>query len=167
MTTPRFSIVLPRDDDATRASLLAQSFGDYELLRDASLDAARGDYVIRLDAGDVLYPEALATLDRFSRLPPDPVPAGKRMENSAILVCAILRRGWIGNGRQMIRCTDRTRGMIFTALPTLAFNVAPMQVAVARSLWPRGERADGALYARLVAAHGARYVPAVLGERDG
>jgi hypothetical protein len=157
----------------TRVQATAQRLDDGgHALRDHAARIAQGEYLIHLARGDLLHPNALVTLDAARVDPPVHHPSLPQEESLDVLVFAVLRRGVYGNGAQMLLTPDRSRAMIFSGFPTLAFLVDPMQVVVARRLWPalgpwRGiaTGSAGVLYERLVAEHGARYIPEILGEK--
>lgn len=157
----------------TRVQASAQRLDDAgHALRDYAPRIAQGAYLIHLAPGDVLAPHALLALEDARGLPIERHPGLNQAENPDVLVFPILRRGVYGNGNQLIIDPTRERAMIFTGFPTLALLIDPMQFAVARPLWPalgpwRGcaPGAAGALYERLVAQHGARYLEKILGER--
>lgn len=157
-------------DRLTPVQMTPQRIGA-SALRDHAMRVALGARILHLDAGNVLYPQALERLEYHAGLPVEVHEKIPLAENPDVLVYAILRRGLFGNGRQILAHEDPSRAMIFTGLPALPFNIFTMQAAIARGLWQaiggwydKSERGAGEIYSKLVRERGARYVPEVLGE---
>lgn len=141
-------------------------------LRDRGIRAARGEYVVHFNPDNVLYPDALERLAYHAALPVAPAPPGVLPENPAILIYAVLMRGMRSAGDSVWR--DRARpehAVLYTGMPAAPGVIDAMQAVIARALWlsiggwyDKDERSDGAIFGRLVAERGARYVPEVLGE---
>ena len=157
-----------------RTTITEERHNDWgHTLRDRGIREASGDYIIHLNADNILYPNALEVLDRYSRAPILPAPTAQLVENPNILVYAVVMRGMNFNGRWPIwrSPTEPGRVLIYTGIPTVPGLIDCMQLVATRSLWnqvggwyDRSETSDGAIYSKMVAEHGARYVPAVLGE---
>lgn len=142
-------------------------------LRDRGIREASGDYIVHFNPDNVLYPNALEVLDRYSRTPVPPAPEPELAENPAILIFAIAMRGMNFNGRWPVWRDrgDPSRALIFNGIPPVPGLIDCMQLVATRAVWlrvggwyDRSERLDGTIYARMVRELGARYVPAVLGE---
>ncbi len=142
-------------------------------LRHRGIGAARGDYIVHLNADNLLYPQALATLAAAADAPVEPAPKAEMRDNPQVLVFAILMRGRRFNGRVGFwRDRDGTHtGLIVTGVPPQSGFIDCMQLVARRDLWlhvggwyDRSEESDGRIYQQMIADHGARYVPAVLGE---
>lgn len=141
-------------------------------LRDAGIRAARGDYVLLLNADNVLYPRCLEALDAESRLPPRVLAGGRPADTDNILIFPILyhdlvrfMQGWLrlpkGSGAKLI----------MTGNPPVYGMIDAMQLVMKRELWlaeggwwDKREDADGHLYPVLCQKHGYRGLAEVLGE---
>lgn len=141
-------------------------------LRDAGILEATGDYLVHFNPDNVLYPNALEILDAASRQPVPPAPTPELAENPDILIFSVLMRGMNYNGRGPIwRSRDTNRALIYTGIPPSHGLIDCMQLVARRSVWleiggwyDKSETSDAAIYSRLVAERGARYVMALLGE---
>ena len=149
----------------------ANDFG--HSLRHRGIQEASGDYLLHLNADNLLYVQALATLAAAADAPVEPAPAAEMRDNPQVLVFAILMRGRRFNGRVGFwrdRHATQT-GLIVTGVPPQSGFIDCMQLVASRELWTRiggwydrSEESDGLIYEQMIADHGARYVPAVLGE---
>jgi hypothetical protein len=165
---------LPRCGLGLEVVVAARRANDWgHSLRDRGIGEAGGDYIVHLNADNLLYPQALETLARAARLPVEPAPAPEMRDNPEVLVFAILMRGRRFNGRVGFwRDKGATHtGLIVTGVPPQSGFIDCMQVVARRQVWQalggwydRSEASDGLIYERLIAERGARYVPAVLGE---
>jgi glycosyl transferase family 2 len=141
-------------------------------LRDAGMREATGDYIVHFNPDNVLYPNALEVLDTASRRPVPPAPEPELMENPDILIFSVLMRGMNYNGRGPIwRSRDPNQALIYTGFPPSHGLIDCMQLVATRRVWreiggwyDKSEASDAAIYSRLVAERGARYVMALLGE---
>jgi hypothetical protein len=157
-----------------RTTIEAVRLNDWgHTLRDRGIRAANGDYIVHFNPDNILYPNALETLDKYSRAPVPHVARGELAENPAILIFAIAMRGMNFNGRWPIwrDPANPARALIFTGIPPVPGLIDCMQLVATRAVWleiggwyDRSERSDGTIYSRLVRERGARYVPSVLGE---
>lgn len=141
-------------------------------LRDRGIREASGDYIVHFNADNLLYPEALQTLDNASRQPVLPAPRPDLLENPEVLIFSILMRGMNFNGRGPIwRGADSSRALVYTGLPPALGLIDCMQLVAKRSVWleiggwyDKSEASDAAIYGKLIQQRGARYVMEVLGE---
>jgi hypothetical protein len=142
-------------------------------LRHHGIFEARGDYIVHFNPDNLLYPHALAALDRFGRMPAAPAPSPELAENPDILIFAVLMRGMNFSGRGPIwrNPADASRLLIYTGIPPVPGLIDCMQLVATRAVWQsiggwydRSEASDGEIYAKLVRERGARFVPAILGE---
>ncbi|AVP99156.1 hypothetical protein C7S18_19155 [Ahniella affigens] len=142
-------------------------------LREIGMKAARGKYILNLNADNVLYPRALEVIHSASRAPIEPAPMSEMIDNPDVLVFAIVMRGRCFNGRiGFWRDRKAThRGIISTGIPPLADYIDCLQVVATRSVWERvgwwhdkSEASDGVILPAMIEKFGARYIPAVLGE---
>ena len=165
---------LPQCGKGVRMFVTEQRANDWgHSLRQLGIEAAAGEYLLHLNADNLLYPSALGTLDAAARAPIDPAPTPEMRDNPDVLVFAILMRGRRFNGRVGFwRDRQATHtGLIVTGVPPQSGFIDCMQVVARRELWQRlggwydrSEESDGMIYERMIAESGARYVPAVLGE---
>ena len=156
-----------------RFSASAQRHNDWgHSLRDAGIRTAQGDYIIHFNPDNLLYPNALETLDRASRLPIALAPTPELQENPDILIFSIVMRGMCFNGRGPIwRTHDPNQALIYTGMPPSYGLIDCLQLVARRSVWldiggwyDKSATSDAAIYTKLVQERGARYVMAVLGE---
>jgi len=156
-----------------RFNASAQRHNDWgHSLRDAGIHAAAGEYVVHFNPDNVLYPNALEVLEAASREPVPPAPAAELAENPDILIFSILMRGMNYNGRGPIwRSRDPNKTLVYTGMPPSHGLIDCLQLVARRSVWleiggwyDRSQTSDSAIYSRLVAERGARYVVALLGE---
>lgn len=142
-------------------------------LRRKGIEIALGDYIVHLNPDNVLYPQALATLDEAVSWPIEQAPDRRRAENPDILVFAILLRGRMFNGQEGFWRNQQAtqRATIVTGIPPFLGFIDCMQVVAHRDIWRAvggwydlRPESDGLIYEKMIAEHGARYVPAVLGE---
>jgi glycosyltransferase involved in cell wall biosynthesis len=153
--------------------------GDWgHTLRDMGIRRARGEYIIHMNADNILYDFALQRLVEAMDTPRSNIvdPASGQVidtNRNDILIFAILM---IGNESDGIRHWTDTRndtrhGMILSGYPVVQNNIDCMQLVMRRRLWldyggwyNRASDGDGYMYPRFVAEHRARYIAAVLGE---
>jgi len=156
-----------------RVSASAQRHNDWgHSLRDAGMRQAQGDFIVHFNPDNILYPNALATLELASRLPIAPAPKPEWAENPQILIFVILMRGMAYSGRGPIwRSRNPEHMLLCTGAPPTYGSIDCMQLVAQRSVWleiggwyDRSEAADAVIYTKLVQERGARYVTAVLGE---
>jgi len=146
--------------------------------RDMGIRQARGEYILHMNADNILYDFALEKMVETIATPRSNIldPASGRAidtNHNDILIFAILM---IGNESDGIRHWTDTRndtrhGMILTGYPTIQNNIDCMQLVMRRRVWldyggwyDTRSDGDGYMYPRFVAERGARYIPAVLGE---
>ena len=155
-----------------RLGVTPQRFNDWgHSLRDLGIHHARGDYIVHFNPDNVLYPEALAVLDRAAREPVEDAPEPGYRENPEVLIFAVLMRGMRTNGASVWRDKTSTRSILLQGYPVQLGAIDCMQLVAKRSLWheiggwyDRRETSDGTIYGALIANRGARYVPEILGE---
>ena len=151
-------------------------------LRDAGLERARGRYIIHLNADNVLYPEAMATLQAYSQRPLQrlkiPVPGGGKVLhrlNPDVLIFAIKLMGCInafgGNGHLRQKGMESEHQLILPGWPPKPNWIDAMQLVATREIWhaiggwhDKGETSDGTLLAAIAKRHGYCVLPHILGE---
>ncbi|MGE0722878.1 MAG: glycosyltransferase family 2 protein [Alphaproteobacteria bacterium] len=149
-------------------------------LRDRGIREARGEYLVHFNADNLLYPFALAEIDRTIRWQRDYLrnDDGVLFDSNDIVIFPILMRGMDADGRYVWR--DRNwqqrreplrNALICTGYPVELNFIDCMQLVMRRTTWlaeggwsNREERSDGILYPRFVERYGAKYVNKILGE---
>ena len=157
-----------------RVGIAPQRHNDWgHSLRNHGVHSARGDYIVHFNPDNVLYPDALATLDAEARRPVEPNPLPERRENPDILVFAVLLYGERFNGTHRWRDRENpaANALLMSGVPPRRGFIDAMQVVVRRRVWleiggwyDRREDSDGYIYEALIATRGARYIPRTLGE---
>lgn len=165
---------LPKVGVAVQLLVAEQRANDWgHSLRRKGIEIARGDYIVHLNPDNVLYPNALATLAEAIQRPLEPSPSEALAENPRILVFAILMIGRVYSGRGGAWRDRRANhcAMILTGIPPVRTMIDCMQVVAHRDIWQAvggwydlRPESDGLIYEKMIAEHGARYVPAILGE---
>lgn len=151
--------------------------------RNRGIHAAAGDYIVHLNADNVLYDDALqevATLIdspspvAFS-LPREPEKPRFRKEKR-IVVFPIMLKGRVQLGRRLIRLeTDDPRygkhQSVLGGVPVRRGRVDAMQLVMQRRLWLEAGGwtdmrwdGDGRQYQKFARKHGVAYLPKILGE---
>jgi glycosyltransferase involved in cell wall biosynthesis len=142
-------------------------------LRDIGIREAQGDYIVHFNPDNVLYPNALRVIEHCSRAPVRPGHSPEMTENPDVLIFAILMRGMSYTGRgSLYRNSNWTdTGLIYTGMPAAVGLIDCLQLVATKTIWEgiggwydKSPESDGRIYSSLVATHGARYVPVVLGE---
>jgi len=144
-------------------------------LRDLGIHAAAGDYLLFFNADNILYPDALAELDRESRREPRMNVNGPNgpvaLDPDTILVFPVKMFGMIRGGAGQTRIVTDDFFMILTGNPPVWGNIDAMQFVMKRSLWlaeggwhDKSEKSDGHLYEKFAKKYLYRGVGPVLGE---
>jgi hypothetical protein len=142
-------------------------------LRDLGIRAATGDYIIHLNADNVLYPDALDEIAKEIARPPRLFdPQGQPLDTDDIIIFPVRMYGL-----QKIReHTVVFKGgppfyLILTGIPPVPQNIDCMQLVMKRELWLREggwydkrEVGDGFMYQQFTQKYGYRTVGPVLGE---
>ena len=144
-------------------------------LRDMGIKIAKGDYILHLNADNVLYPHALDRLDLFSNkeFPPLFDANGNIKNSNNILIFCIYMMGVVFYDDKFSRRPGQEHdySIILTGMPTKFRNIDCMQLVMKRELWLQeggwhniSRNSDGILYPEFVKKYGARYLPELLGE---
>ncbi len=144
-------------------------------LRDMGIHAAKGEYIIHLNADNVIFPHALERLTFFADEKFSPIydKYGEIKNDNSILIFSIYMRGVVfcngGYSRRMGQ--ESTYSTIMTGIPTRFRNIDCMQLVMKREKWlaeggwyDKSRNSDGIMYPDLVTKYGARYIPELLGE---
>ena len=151
-------------------------------LRDVGLERARGRYIIHLNADNVLYPQAMSTLQAYSQRPLQrlkvPVEGGTKALhriNPEVLIFAIRLMGCInafsGSGHLRQRGQEAEHQLILPGWPPRPYWIDAMQLVTTREIWranggwhDKSETSDGKLLAQIAKHHGYCVIPEILGE---
>ena len=144
-------------------------------LRDQGIRKAKGDYIIHLNADNLMYPDMLERLavHADSHLETLYDHHGNIKNGNDILIFCIQMRGVIFyNGGYTRRIGEEDKySVIMTGIPTKFRNIDCMQLVMKRELWlaeggwhDKSRNSDGNMYPHFVEKYGARYIPEILGE---
>ena len=141
-------------------------------LRDLGIREAKGEYIVHFNADNLLYPDALATIDAELRRPPRLRDiTGRFHDSDNIVIFPILMHDHERFMDRTIRVKGGGGAMILTGNPPVAGGIDCMQLVMRRKLWldeggwsDRRPDSDGRLYARFGPKYGYRGVARVLGE---
>lgn len=170
-------------DSRFRFHCTPERFNDWgHSLRDLGIKQARGDYLLHLNADNVLYPQALATLYAYSKRT-ERVIKGKGREgrvvkhliNPQVLIYAIRLMGCInvfgGLGHLRRPGEEAQEQLILPGWPPRPFMIDAMQLVATRDIWleaggwhDKSETSDGRLLAAIANKWGYLVIPEVLGE---
>ena len=153
-----------------------QRFNDWgHTLRDKGIRQAKGEYIVHLNADNVLYSTALERLIYHAdkQYPPIFDSTGNIKNNNHILIFCLYMKGVVFcNGSFSRRPGEEdTYSIILTGMPTKFRNIDCMQLIMKRSYWlkengwhNRSRNSDGIMYPKFVEKYGARYIAELLGE---
>ena len=144
-------------------------------LRNMGIKNAQGDYIIHLNADNLLYPHALERLNDISLQKREPWfdKQGTVKNNPNILIFSIYMMGvvYCDGGLSRRPGQEDKYSVIFTGIPTRYRNIDCLQLVMKRELWlteggwhDRSRNSDGIMYPKFVAKYGARYLSELLGE---
>lgn len=151
-------------------SARANDFG--HSLRDVGIRLAKGEYIIHLNADNLLYPFALEEL-AVSALREEPETVGNPYRtNPELLVFPIVMRGMVGNvSTGIARTGNPAHSIVLNGYPAMLGTIDCMQLVMKRELWIRyggwydkAANSDAQMYPRFITENGARMVGRVLGE---
>jgi len=142
-------------------------------LRDAGIQAARGDYILHFNADNILYSNALQEIaNEIKRAPRLVDQAGQVLDTSDIIIFPI--KMW--NLIKFRNVTWQRKGApefftILTGIPPVLQNIDCMQLVMRRDAWlaeggwyDKRELGDGYMYQSFAAKYGYRTVGPILGE---
>ena len=151
-------------------------------LRDQGIQQARGRYLLHLNADNLLYPHALATLQAYSQRLEKVVKGRgrngtvvKHRINPQVLIFAIRLMGCVnvfgGAGHVRQQGEEAEQQLILPGWPPQPFMIDAMQLVATREIWQamggwhdKEETSDGRLLAGIARRHGYLVIPEVLGE---
>lgn len=151
-------------------------------LRDLGIWQARGRYLLHLNADNLLYPQALATLHAYSQNSPKVVKGRgrngsvvKHRINPEVLIFAILLMGCVnvfgGSGHVRQLGEEAGQQLILPGWPPQPFMIDAMQLVTTREIWQatggwrdKRETSDGRLLSAIARRHGYLVIPEIMGE---
>jgi glycosyltransferase involved in cell wall biosynthesis len=137
-------------------------------LRDRGIREAKGEYIVHLNADNILYPNALEEVNNLiNKDYPFYSPT-----NKGLIVIPILMIGCAVNGNTLWRdLNNTTDSCILTGYPARLNFIDCMQLIMKRDIWLqeggwflKDSASDGRMYEFFVGKYGARYCNKVLGE---
>jgi len=141
-------------------------------LRDRGIREASGDYILHLNADNLLYPHALEMIAAETRRPSRIFDQNnKALDSGDIIIFPIIMHDHERVMQGLVRLPASGSRMIMTGNPPMFGFVDCMQLVMKRSLWlaeggwfDKREQGDGLMYQQFAAKYGYRGVIAVLGE---
>jgi len=144
-------------------------------LRDIGIRMAKGEYIIHLNADNILYPHALERLQYHAdkELPPIYSQSGAIKNNNDILIFCLYMMGVVfcDGGFSRRPGQEQDYSIILTGMPTKFRNIDCMQLVMKRQKWlevggwyDKSRNSDGIMYPEFTQQFGARYIAELLGE---
>lgn len=144
-------------------------------LRDMGIRQAQGEYIIHLNADNVLYPNALERLAYHADMDYPPIfdSQGNIKNNNNVLIFCLYMKGVVfcNDGFSRRPGQEDTYSIILTGVPTKFRNIDCMQLVMKREYWlkengwhNRSRNSDGIMYPEFTQKYGARYIAELLGE---
>jgi len=144
-------------------------------LRDKGIEIAKGEYIIHLNADNILYPHALERLNYHSEKQIAPIfdnEGSIKNKNDILIFCLYMMGVVFCNGGFSRRPgQEEDYSIILTGMPTKFRNIDCMQLVMKRQLWvdaggwyDKSRNSDGIMYPKFVEKFGARYISELLGE---
>jgi glycosyltransferase involved in cell wall biosynthesis len=142
-------------------------------LRDIGIREARGQYIVHLNADNVLYPHALQAIAAEIRRPAIVLTAnGRQLDLDNIVIFPIVMHDHVRFMYNVMRLPPASgRSLILTGNPPIPGNIDCMQLVMKRSLWlaegswyDKSKESDSLMYQLLAPKYGYRTVGQVLGE---
>ncbi|MGH1427711.1 MAG: glycosyltransferase family A protein [Arenicella sp.] len=144
-------------------------------LRDLGIRQAKGEYIIHLNADNVLYSNALERLafHASANYPPIFDAAGNIKNTNDILIFCLYMKGVVfcNGGFSRRPGQEDIYSIILTGIPTKFRNIDCMQLVMKREKWlkengwsNRSRNSDGIMYPEFTQKYGARYIAELLGE---
>jgi glycosyltransferase involved in cell wall biosynthesis len=150
-------------------------YNDYgHSLRDRGIREAAGDYIVHMNADNLLYPNALeeisATIDRAPRI--FSTQNHQPLDTDNIIIYGILSHNMMRLGNQAMKTTGHPEWqLILSGNPPRRWYIDAMQLVMKRSLWlaeggwyDKTLESDGVMYEKFAAKYGYRSVEKILGE---
>ena len=144
-------------------------------LRDLGIRQAKGEYIIHLNADNILYSNALERLTYHANADYPPIfdATGNIKNNNDILIFCLYMKGVVfcNGGFSRRPGQEDTYSIILTGIPTKFRNIDCMQLVMKREKWlnengwyNRSRNSDGIMYPEFTQKYGARYISEILGE---
>ena len=148
-------------------------------LRDIGIKQASGEYIVHMNADNILYPFALETIAAEIRRQPRVLnPQGVPMDPNCIIIFPVKMNG-LQRVRGQVAQFKSPDGStvpfyeIMTGNPPILQNIDAMQLVMRRDLWvaeggwiDKRNMADGLMYPAFAKKYGYRTVGPVLGEHS-
>ena len=154
----------------------AERFNDWgHTLRDIGIREARGVYILHFNADNILYSNALETLEYYSRRPAHLVqPDGRAIDTPEVMVFGIHKNGYQRHFRMWYKHPPGVKtSVILTGNPPERYNIDCLQMVISRRIWleiggwyDKQNESDGVIYQAVAEKYGYRGVPVVLGEHN-
>lgn len=150
-------------------NITKERVGDWgHSLRSLGIQEAKGEYIVHLNADNLLYSNALEEIDNTI----DKTSIFYSLTNPDLIVFSILLKGQGSNGEGVWRDKNfEDEYMILTGYPPLFSTIDCMQLVMKRSIWIdegswdlKCENADGYMYPVFIKKYKARYCSKILGE---
>lgn len=160
----------------TATTITEKRFNDWgHSLRDMGIKQAKGEYIVHLNADNILYPHSLERLCYHADKDYPPffdVEGNIKNKNDILIFCLAMKGVVFCNGGFSRRPGEEdTYSVILTGIPTKFRNIDCMQLVMKRHCWlqengwhNRSRNSDGIMYPEFVKKYGARYIAEVLGE---
>jgi hypothetical protein len=142
-------------------------------LRDIGIREARGQYIVHLNADNILYPNALQSIAAEIRRPPIVItPNGRQLDLDNIIIFPVVMHDHVRFMYNVMRLPPASgRSLILTGNPPIPGNIDCMQLVMKRSLWlaegswyDKSKESDSLMYQLFAPKYGYRTVGQVLGE---
>ena len=153
-----------------------ERFNDWgHSLRDIGIREAKGEYIIHLNADNVLYAHALERLKYHADYDYPPIfdRQGNIKNKNNILIFSLYMKGVVfcHGGFSRRPGEEDTYSVILTGIPTKFRNIDCMQLVMKRECWlvengwhNKSRNSDGIMYPEFTQKYGARYIAEILGE---
>lgn len=148
-------------------------------LRDIGIREAQGEYIVHFNPDNILYPEALRSVDQsihtwkwFLKEHKDS-PRVREMKKTCaeVIISPIIMEGClrVPHG-SMWRTNDSRHRMILSGYPPLKYNVDCMQLVASKNVWQKiggwsdkSEDSDGELIEKIITNFGFSFCPDIIG----
>lgn len=144
-------------------------------LRDHGIRQAQGEYIIHLNADNILYSNALERLEFHADMNYPPIFDSKgniKNKNNVLIFCLYMKGVvFCNDGFSRRPGQEDMYSIILTGVPTKFRNIDCMQLVMKRECWlkengwhNRSRNSDGIMYPEFTQKYGARYIAELLGE---
>jgi hypothetical protein len=150
-------------------------YNDYgHSLRDRGIREATGDYILHLNADNLLYPNALEEISQAIDRPPRIFNSQNHqpLDTDHIIIYAIISHNMMRLGNRAMKTIGHPEWqLILSGNPPRQWYVDAMQLVMKRSLWlaeggwyDKSLEGDGIMYEKFADKYGYRSVEKILGE---